>query len=219
MLKPNAQPQSIKSSFLLLLSCFIFSAATNGENLVAHTIGQTSANQPVAVAEALRASFGSTVEAVTAFQPYYLTGDFNGDQVQDLLVLVRIKERRSALPQDVRIINPFEFGGKVAFPPNPASGNIRAFVIIHSWKASPAAGKFLLIGEAPILILQYDLAIYGPEGTKDLMDVTKRRAKRRKGETLPPASKGDVINLGSQVGGSVLYWNGRTYRWEDSPDD
>ena len=40
-----------------------------------------------AVNEAVRMSFGSTVEPVTVFKPYYLTGDFNGDSAQDLVLL------------------------------------------------------------------------------------------------------------------------------------
>ena len=59
-----------------------------------------------AVNEAVLKSFGSDVEPVTVFKPYYLTGDFNGDSAQDLVVAVRIKEP-GALPKDIKVLSPW----------------------------------------------------------------------------------------------------------------
>ena len=145
---------------------------------------------------------------------------FNGDAAMDIAVVVRVKGRRVNLPKDVRVLNPFEDRTTAKFPDNPATANKLALVVIHSWKAPQPTSKFLLIGEAPILILEPDRATSSqPNDRKDLIELMSRRGKRRKGEKLPPRSKGDVIVLGSEVGDSVLYWNGRTYVWEDSPDD
>jgi hypothetical protein len=48
----------------------------------------------------------------------------------------------------------------------------------------------------------------------------RKRGKRPKGAPFPRAARGDVILLGNQVGdNSPLYWNGRTYVWEDSAED
>ena len=206
-----------RTIFLSLVGSILI-VAVNEPGLTAHKMGQPKA-QSEAVTEVLQASFGSAVEAVTGFKPFYLTGDFNGDGMQDIVVVVRIKERRTALPKDVRLINPFSSGPKVTFPSNPAGENKLALAIIHSWKTPQTAAKFLLVGEAPILILVYERTS-DPESAKDLMELMSKRGKRRKGQTLPPTAKGDVILLGTEVGGdSPLYWNGRTYRWEEVGGD
>jgi len=203
--------------FLSLVG-WILVVVVNEPGLTAHPTGQPKA-QSAAVTEALQASFGSAVEAVTGFKPFYLTGDFNGDGMQDIVIVVRIKERRTALPKDVRLINPFYSSPKVTFPANPASENKLALAIIHSWKTPQTAAKFLLVGEAPILILVHERTS-DPDGAKGLMELMSKRGKRRRGQTFPPTAKGDVILLGTEVGSdSPLYWNGKTYRWEEPEGD
>src|SRR6185503_3603176 len=96
---------STRRTIFLSLVCMLIVFAT-GSDLFARPTEQPNV-QSVPVTETLQASFGSAVEAVTAFKPFYLTGDFNGDGMQDIVIVVRIKERRSALPKDVRVINPF----------------------------------------------------------------------------------------------------------------
>ncbi|MEP6922577.1 MAG: hypothetical protein ABI967_15750 [bacterium] len=182
---------------------------------------QTTELQPAAVAAALQTNFGSTVEAATAFKPFYVTGDFNGDAAQDVAVVVRIKEGRSALPKGVRLLNPFQLEKTIVFPANPATENKLALVIIHSWKTPQPASKYLLIGESPILILQYERAISNQSADRNkLMGSISRRGRRPRGVMFPRGAKGDVITLGTEVGGgSLLYWNGRTYVWEDVAED
>ena len=185
------------------------------------SVSQANALQLSAVSAALHTNFGAAVEASSAFKPFYVTGDFNGDGAQDIAVVVLIKERRSALPKDVRILNPFQFERRVVFPANPASENKLALVIIHGWQNPKPSGKFLLIGESPILILDYQRVIsHQPVDRQSLIGLMNKRGTRPKGSTFPRAAKGDVILLGNQVGdNSPLYWNGRTYVWEDSAED
>jgi hypothetical protein len=206
-----------RTIFLSLVG-WILIVVVNEPCLAAHPTWQPKA-QSAAVTEVLQASFGSAVLAVTGFKPFYLTGDFNGDGMQDIVIVVRIKERRTALPKDVRLINPFDSGPKVTFPSNPAAENKLALAIIHSWKTPQTAAKFLLLGEAPILVFVYDRTS-DPESAKDLMELMSKRGKRRRGQTFPATAKGDVILLGTEVGGdSPLYWNGKTYRWEEVGGD
>jgi len=187
-------------------------------NVTAHPTAPPLA-QTAAVTEALQGSFGSAVEAVTGFKPFYLTGDFNGDGMQDIVIVVRIRERRSALLKDVRLLNPFYASPKVTFPSNPAAENNLALAIIHSWKTPESAEKLLLIGEAPIPIFVYDRAST-PESAKDLMQLMSKGGKRRRGQTFPATAKGDVILLGTEVGSdSPLYWNGKTYKWVEPEGD
>jgi hypothetical protein len=178
-------------------------------------VSAAQANQRAAISTALQSSFGSVVEAVTYSKPFYLTGDFNGDRVQDLVIVVRLKGSRSALPRDVRVINPFEPKAGITFPANPARENKFAIALIHSWKNAQPSGKFLLIGDSPILILENSRPTFGPEAGD--MKLMVRNPRRR---DFPRAAKGDVILLVTEVGGdSQLYWNGKTYLWEDSAED
>ena len=221
MLSVNAQPKLIERFFSLALFCLIFAGAASGPGFAARAFGQSNTSQSAAVSEAVRTSFGSAVEPVTGFKPYYVTGDFNGDAAQDLAIVVRIKEKRAALPKHVRLVNPFDTEAKVGFPSNPGGENKLALAIIHSWKMPQPAAKFLLIGESPILIMQYDRATSGhAEDAKGLIELMSKRGKRRRGVKFPPTAKGDVILMGTEVGGdSKLYWNGRKYVWEDSEED
>lgn len=179
-----------------------------------------------AVNEAVRTSFGSTVEPVTVFKPYYLAGDFNGDSAQDLVVAVRINQLRSTLPKDVKVLSPWGATyGNSTYPADPASKPTLALVIIHGTSAgwqTQASAKFLMLGDSPILIQNYSRLSAGPDALRDLMSVV-RRGKLRRGEYLPPtvqrARKGDVIVLGTEAVDSYLYWNGKTYSWEESPED
>lgn len=174
-----------------------------------------------AVIEALDDSFGAAVEAVTAFKPFYLTGDFNGDGAEDILIVVRIKGRRGDLPKEVRILDPFRYATKTTFPADPANNITFALAIIHGsragWKAAPVAGKFLLFGESPVLALESVRAQAQPEAREQLLEIIRKRSKRPRGSLPPPAAaKGDLILLGTEAADSMLYWNGKTYRWYES---
>jgi hypothetical protein len=200
-----------------LFSCLLVAGATAGYSRGAQQFVRGDAANTIS--EAVRSSFGSGVEVVAAFRPYQVAGDFNGDRVQDLAVVVRITGSRSVLPKDVRLLNPFEPRGAIHFP--QSSDNRLAIAILHGWKSPVVGGKFLLIGESPILILQYARAASNEESDRSgLLGLRSKTAKRRRSEPLPISAKGDVILLGTEVGGdSLLYWNGRTYRWEDSAED
>src|SRR5882724_7689592 len=208
--------------FLIILGIYcVITTIVSAIGETTRKVTQSNPSQAITVTGAVQGNFGSAVEASTAFQPFYVTGDFNGDGVQDIAVVVRIKERRSTLPKDVRLMNPFQFEKTIEFPANPATKNKLALVIIHGWKNPKPSGKFLLIGDSSILILDYQRVTSDqPADRRNLIGLMSKHGKRRKGETFPRGAKGDVILLGNQVGdNSPLYWNGRTYVWEDSAED
>ena len=162
----------------------------------------------------------ATTRCHSAFEPFNVTGDFNGDGAVDLVVVVRIKARRNALTTSVKLLNPFETRGAIKFPANPNSENKLALAVIHSWKTE-TGGKFLLLGESPVLIMQYVRATSNEPGDKqNLISLMSKRGRRPSGVMLPRGSKGDVVLLATEVGGdSMLYWNGRTYLWQDVAED
>jgi len=210
---------------LLIVGCvFIIAAETLGAST--QTTRQTKANQSsqtAAITEALKTSFGSSLEAVTAFNPFYLTGDFNGDGAQDIVIVARLKGRRGDLPPDVKVLNPFYRVAGPGYPADPVAKPTLAFAIIHGtkagWKDAQTAGKFLLVGDSSILILENDRATSGrPEDARKLMEIKSKLGKRR-GATWPPvAAKGDSILLETEATESILFWNGKTYRWEESAE-
>ena len=222
----NTNRRGATPSLFFLLFCFAITPVGNIRNQAAGSNNQTNPSQ-TAVVETVQKHFGATVEVVTAFQPFNVAGDFNGDGAQDVVVVVRIKSRRNALPTNLKLLNPFETSGAIKFPANPDSENKLALAIIHSWKtetvraASSYVGKFLLLGESPVLIMQYARATSSEQGDKQkLISLMSKRGRRPAGVTLPHGSKGDVILLATEVGGdSLLYWNGRTYLWEDVAED
>lgn len=174
------------------------------------------------IREVLRQSFGSTIELASGFKPNSLTGDFNGDGIKDLLIIVRLRARRSELPKDVIVLNPFGRGAKPEFPSDPNTEPKLAIAILHGSKAgvgnSAFSGKYLLVGESPVLILEDSRATSNTaEDRNDLMELIRKRRTRARGQTrAPAAARGDAILLGTEAADSILYWNGKTYRWQES---
>ncbi|HEV7683055.1 MAG TPA: hypothetical protein VGO68_13080 [Pyrinomonadaceae bacterium] len=150
-----------------------------------------------------------------------MTGDFNGDGARDILVVVRIKGSRTELAPDVKIYNPFE-RPKAIYPEDPATNPTLALAVIHGskpgWQTPPALETFLLFGQTPILILNYSRAASSEAADqKGLMELLTKRSTKYRGDGWPPATaKGDSIVLGTEATDSILYWNGKTYRWEEA---
>lgn len=220
LIKLKASRSSWRSR-VLLLACLII-VAVNASGLATQTRDpkKVPPGQTATIAEALRTSFGSAVEAVTAFKPYYVTGDFNGDGAQDVVIVVRIKGQRSDLPADVTVYNPFE-RPKAVFPADPLATPTLALAIIHGksgWQTPPAAQKFLLFGQSPVLILNYGRVTSGePDEVKTLIELMKKHSRRSRDLGWPPAAaKGDAIFLPTEATDSILYWNGKNYRWEEA---
>jgi hypothetical protein len=212
---------STQHAVLMVFALCCVTAAMDHANAQKTQTAQSNPGQSAHITAALQTNFGSALEAETGFKPFYVTGDFNGDGAQDVAVVVRIKKGRSALPKDARVLNPFQLERTISFPANPGTENKLALVIIHGWKAPQPVGKYLLIGESPILILEHERVISNqPADRNQLIGLISRRVRPRKGLMFPRAAKGDVITLVTEVGGdSLLYWNGRTYVWEDSAED
>jgi hypothetical protein len=219
--KLEANRSSREPSRVLLLACPILVAISAlGLNAQTRDPKKVPPGQTAAIATALRTSFGSAVEAVTAFKPYYVIGDFNGDGAEDIVIAVRIKGQRTDLPTDVTVYNPFE-RPKAIFPADPLTTPTLALAIIHgkaSWQTPPAAEKFLLFGQSPVLILNYSrVTAADPDAVKTLIELLGKGSRRLRDLGWPPAAaKGDAIVLGTEATDSILYWNGKNYRWQEA---
>jgi hypothetical protein len=221
----KADPALVRRFVYLLLVAFIPIIVENENGLHAQRNPQTKtsqSSQSAVVVNVLKTSFGSALEAANKFKPFYLTGDFNGDGAQDILIVARIKGQRTELAGDVKIYNPFE-RPKAVYPDDPTSNPTLALAIIHGgragWQTPPALEKFLLFGSSPVLILNNARLISSEAQDKQsLMELKKKSAKRRGDDWPPLAAKGDSIILGTEATDSILYWNGKNYRWEEAAD-
>jgi hypothetical protein len=175
-------------------------------------------NQSEVITRTLRTSFGPAVEAVTESNPFHLTGDFNGDGMQDLLVLVVIKLKRTELMKDVRVLNPFYQDAGPGYPRDPATKTRRALAIIHGsksgWSNPLPRGKFLLSGESPILVTFMDR-----DPPRDGMKVVKRGSKQSRLFPRRARMHGDIIDMATGGAAAFLYWDGRTYQWDEYDAD
>jgi hypothetical protein len=222
ILKPLLTARSLRRRvFFLFVVASLLSVGGENTNAFAQAKKQTRGMAIENNARAIETLFGPSIMAVRGFQPFHLTGDFNGDGAPDIVMVVRIVGPQSKLPQDVQVVtNAFGYG-TAGFPFNPAVEPPGALAIVHGTAAgwnTPNAGKFLLVGESPILILSYNRGVSThPPDHMNLMHVMRKPARRRRGASWPPAAaKGDAVILETEATDSILYWNGKTYRWEEA---
>ena len=158
---------------------------------------------------AIRRLFGAGLEAAKDRRPYFLTGDFNGDARQDLLLLVHLKQAQGGLPKDVVVLNPWGYEKK-----DSQGASDLALAIIHGagagWdSAAPPAGKYLLRDREYFSTPTWDGPT--PEGTS-LLSLRKKRPGNR-AEAAPRMAKGDAIMIPTEAGIDIyLYWDGKTYK-------
>jgi hypothetical protein len=159
---------------------------------------------------AVRRLFGGGVKPATDYKPYFLTGDFNGDRLKDLLVLVRVQNTRSGMPQEVRVLNPWGYETQ-----NSSDTALLALAIIHgsseNWETQTPAGRFLLTDRD-----FFSTPIWESGTQNNLLSVIRKsslKAKRR--GNARSRGKGDAIGLATEAGvDEILYWDGQTYRLE-----
>lgn len=179
------------------------------------------------VAAAINTNYNSTVEAVMQFKPFYLMGDFNADGAQDLLAVIKLKVAQGQLPKNARIVKPFGFEDAASANQSSGAAGERValgLAILHggkgSWRTGTPAARYLLLGGSPLQILTYDNI--SSNAVKDLLSVVPAsRARRRRYSEfrVPQTARGAWILVGTQVGEGLVYWDGKTYRFQDSPDD
>ena len=212
-------------TFLPLLACLIWGShlvlaqrSTAGRNTQGprqagpDTLG--GAGTGAKVQAAVRRLFGPSVEPAAEYKSYSLTGDFNGDALEDLLVLVRLKGAKSSLPKEVTVLNPWGYETK-----SSAGTSALALAIIHAarggWDTQAPGGIFLLSDRE-----FFSTPVWESPTDEALIGVRKKGSPRanRRGSS-PRAARGDTITLTTEAGIDVLlYWDGKTYRL-DTPQE
>ena len=215
----NTRKSSVVSApVILLLVCILSMITAHAQTEKPQPRVPESTSSRDALQVLVSESFGPAVKAVTSFEPYNLAGDFNGDGAADVLIIVRIKGLRWAVPKGTIVIRPFYKED----PSSPDNKDERlGIAIIHGGNnglENSSGQKFLLLGESPILILENSRANATRRGDrKGLMELVKKRGRRSRTAMRPPAiAKGDSVSLPTEAADSILYWDGKTYRWKES---
>ncbi len=151
--------------------------------------------------------FGPNVDAAADRSPYYVTGDFNDDRREDLLVLVRLKGPRGSLPNEVSVLDPWHLEST---PSNAAS--VLALAVVHGstegWDTSTPSGRFLLADKE-----FFSTPIWEQSAGAPISLMKKHLTMPARRVVLPKMAKGDAVGLGTEAGIEiVLYWDGKTYR-------
>lgn len=154
--------------------------------------------------------FGANVEIAKDKKPYFLTGDFNGDSRQDLIVLIHLKGAKSSLPKEVVVLNPWGYEGKGA----QASSDL-ALAVVHGtsagWDTQTPAGRYLLADRDYFATPTWEGPT--PDGVSLLSLRKKRPARGSKAEAAPRMARGDAVAIPTEAGIDIyLYWDGKTYK-------
>ncbi len=138
----------------------------------------------------------NTLQVETKATPYKLTGDFNGDKVEDVAVVVSLSDTVENIGKAVKIEYPYYFGKDV-------DAEILALFIIHGkdkgWQFAQKS-SVLLLGRNSALIFQ-----------KSRLDETGDAMKIKKNK------RGKVsLYLITEGADGTIKWNGRKYVWTES---
>lgn len=197
------RPAHVKVIFCLVvvLAVLIYASSALSDDLQA----AVSTDNATTIVDVTHRGFGAGVQVESERKPFFLTGDFNGDTFQDLLVIVRVKQK-GELPAGVSIINPW-----TTARPDFVSGPSLALAIVHGgtngWDTESPRGLYLLTDPE-----FFATPIWEDLTQEDLLSVKKKLRGRRRGP-VPLAAKGDAIAVATEAGIDVLlYWDGRTYK-------
>ena len=177
--------------------------------LALSTVGRPVTDQrpPLeSVVSLIRSKITSQAEVFDRGNPWYRLGDFNGDGLQDLAVLVLVESGREELRKHgVQFINidPFSKGNGSEIDPLTDMGQHCLGLAIFHGSSRSWRGETLGV---PVLV--YDCF----STCRVIMKGMRvRRSDCSSGRS--PVLKGDALQLELETGGQTLvYWSGRTYR-------
>ncbi|MEN3331602.1 MAG: hypothetical protein V7641_967 [Blastocatellia bacterium] len=173
---------------------------------------------PAEVREAVARIYKDAVRLNTGRAPGFVVGDFNGDQSQDIAVVVEpVKEKLDDLNSDVA----------AWMIRDPLSASLPAPVMAVQ-RDQPQARPVINEGDIVLLAVIHG---YGAQGWRDAeaqqtyllknavgntLSVQPRRAALAAIKAAPPPVRGDVIKLTMAGTTGFLYYDSSSYGWYDS---
>ncbi len=209
----------IPLAVLIALCAFLFGCSTEKKSRVeAPPLPIASSDQPQQMAKLPPPEFNSVQEAVkrvfkdsalidTSRQPVFIAGDFNGDNSQDIAVVLKpVPEKLSDLNEEFPtwiLRNPFA-ANESKVPQLRIAVNDVLLAVIHGygvngWRDPEATQTFLLKN-----------AVGSGMAVRQPKDV----ATANHGKKLPEL-RGDVIGEVVEGRAGYLYYAGATYSWYD----
>ena len=139
---------------------------------------------------------GGKLRVESRATPHQLVGDFDGDKIEDVAIIVDLADTPENIAKTVKVAYPYYYGKKV-------DPNILAVFIIHGkgkgWKFAQKS-SVLFLGQNSVLIFQKSRLAETGAG----MEIEKNRR-----------GKSSIVFI-TEGSDGTLSWNGRKYTWTES---
>lgn len=174
--------------------------------------GSFPAAQPPALAQSIdavvlvKAALGPDASVVAGRAVTELRADFNGDQIEDKLLIVTASRKVTDLPANVQVVRPWPLNEGESQGDNLAHGASVNFAIIHGPVTASQPQIFVLHNDNTVSLLD------APAGealtTVKLSDVASLEEPQ-----LAAVAKGDLLTVPTEAGiDTYIYWDGVTYK-------
>ncbi len=154
------------------------------------------AQTAMSVEDLVKSLSRGTLQIETRATPHKLIGDFNGDKIKDVAVIVNLSDTVENIEKTVKVQYPYYFGKDV-------DTDILALFIIHGkgkgWEFAQKSAV-LLLGRNSALIFQKDRL----NETGDAMQAKQDRRKKTS------------LYLITEGADGTIKWNGKKYIWSES---
>jgi hypothetical protein len=174
--------------------------------------GSPPAAQPSALAQPtdavalMKSALGPDATVVAGRAVTELRADFNGDQVEDQLLVVKATRKVTDMPANVQVVRPWPLNEGESQGDNLAHGASVNFAIIHGPLTAAQPQIFVLHNDNTVSLLD------APAGealtTVKLSDVASLEEPQ-----LAAVAKGDLLTVPTEAGiDTYIYWDGVTYK-------
>lgn len=162
--------------------------------------------QPADAVSLVQSALGPDASVATGRAVTELRADFNGDQIEDELLVVKASRKVTELPANVQVVRPWPLNEGESQGDNLAHGASVNFAIIHGPLTGSQPQIFVLHNDNTVSLLD------APAGetltTVKLNDVASLEEPQ-----LAAVAKGDLLTVPTEAGiDTYIYWDGVTYK-------
>jgi len=169
----------------------------------AQAAAPAQAADPVAL---IKATLGPDAGVATGRAVTELRGDFNGDQMDDQLLVVKADGKISELPSNVRVVRPWPLNDGETAGDTLSHGASVNLAVVHGTANGAQQQVFALHDDNSVSIL--DAPAAETISAVKLKDVSSLNEPK-----LAAAAKGDLLVVPTEAGiDTYVYWDGATYK-------